>query len=324
LGFGRASVCVNTRPLVIAMNTFMRASIRLGLLSTICVGVLLAPTKADALVINPTFGVTGSASPFTQAQRDTINSAIALYQSTFNDPITVNITFNNMTSGLGQSNTNYTQTPYAAVLAALIADSSSADDTAAMAKLASNPFGGTQLYLAPANFKALGLDASGFTGPDSVIGLNAGICFTGHANPVGGSYDLYAVACHEIDEALGTVSGVGFSESVADLYRYDAAGARNFSVSTTTHVFFSINGTTDIVEYNQFGRTGGDWGDWKVNSPAQVQDWQGTAGQVINGPVNELRLLDVVGYTRAPVPEPASMVALGLGVMALVRRRKSK
>jgi len=44
---------------------------------------------------------------------------------------------------------------------------------------------------------------------------------------------------------------------------------------------------------------------------------------VLVSPNNELTLLDVVGYNRAPVPEPASMAALGIGVLALIRRRKN-
>ncbi|MBC8064506.1 MAG: PEP-CTERM sorting domain-containing protein, partial [Chlorobia bacterium] len=36
----------------------------------------------------------------------------------------------------------------------------------------------------------------------------------------------------------------------------------------------------------------------------------------------DVRALDVIGYNRAPVPEPASLAALGLGALALLRRRK--
>jgi len=238
---------------------------------------LLLATSAQALTINPTFGATVGASAFTQAQKDTITSVITLYQSTFNDNMTVNITFNNMNTGLGQSQTTFGQIDYASFHTALIADATTANDATALTKLAASPFTGANIVASEANFKALGFDTSGLgTGPDSVIGLNAGICFTGHANPVGGQYDLFGVACHELDEALGTVSGVGGNALAADLYRYDATGARTLSSSTGIHTFFSIDGVNNIVEYNQFGRTGGDWGDWKINSPAQVQDFQGT------------------------------------------------
>lgn len=306
--------------------TVFRSPFRFLAVSAIASGGMLAATPAQALVINPIFGTTGGAPAFTQAQKDTINSVIAQYQTTFTDNMTVNIKFNNMNSGLGQSQTQFGLVDYASFHSALMADALSANDTAAMAKLASTPYTQQDIYASEANFKALGFDTSAFgNSADSVIGLNAGLCFTGHSSPISGKYDLYAVTCHELDEALGTVSNAGDTTALAaDLYRFDANGNRTLSTSTGIHVFFSIDGTSHIVEYNQFGRTGGDWGDWRVNNPAQVQDWQGTSGQIISPGESEFSLLDVVGYDRAPVPEPASMVVLSAGVLALIRKRKSK
>jgi len=184
--------------------------------------------------------------------------------------------------------------------------------------------GTTQIALSEANAKALGFDTSSFSGDDGVIGLNTSICFTDHNSPVAGKYDLFAVAAHELDEVLGTVSGVGGSTLwSADLYRYNGSGARSFTTDTGQRAYFSIDGTNLLDEYNQFGRTTGDWGDWKRHSPPQVQDWQGTTGMKIDPDV-EFRLLDVVGYDRVITPEPASMAVLGLGVFALIRRRAKK
>lgn len=274
---------------------------------------------AHAMVINPTYDATilGNA-----AIKNTLDSVIAFYDSTFTDNITVDITFNSMATGLGNSSSAIGVTSYGAIHNALIADATTADDAAALAQITASPYSEGNMVATKANFRALGISVAGFSSPDCTIGLNTSACFYGHANPVAGKYDLYAVACHEVDEALGSGSGVGGNTpAVADVFRYDAAGGRTFSTNTGIHTFFSINGSTPVVEYNQFGRTIGDWGDWKLNSPAQVQDFQGTPG-VVTSPLNELRLLDVIGYNRAPVPEPATMAVLGLGLAAMIRRRR--
>jgi hypothetical protein len=281
---------------------------------------IIGATTANALTIIPTYDATILANT---AAKNTLDSVIAFYHATFTDPITVDITFNSMGSGLGNSSSAIGVTSYGAIHNALIADATSADDAAALAQITSSPYSEGNMLGTKANFRALGFNVDNFASPDCTIGLNVGACFYGHANPIAGKYDLYAVACHEVDEALGTGSGIGGgTPAIADIFRYTAAGGRTFSTNTGIHTFFSIDGTTQIVEYNQFGRTVGDWGDWKLNVPAQVQDFQGTPGVVIS-PLNELRLLDVAGYDRSPVPEPATIALMGIGFAAMIRRRKN-
>lgn len=285
-------------------------------------GLVFVPA-APALVINPTYdaGIANNA-----AIKSTLDSVVAFYNTAFTDNITIDINFETITTSgiLGHSSAAVGVTSYGAIHNALIADQTSADDIAAMAQIAASPYSEGNMFATKANFRALGLDVSNFASPDGTVGLNTAACFYGHANPVGNKYDLFSIACHEIDEVLGTGSGIGGNTpSVADVYRYTDTGARTFSTSTLIHTFFAIDGIHGIAEYNQFGRSAGDWGDWKLNTPAQVQDFQGTPGVVID-PNNELRLLDVIGYNRAPVPEPASIATLSAGFAAMMVRRKRR
>ena len=83
------------------------------LVSVFLTGLIMAfapPKSAYTLSIIPTFNANLSAGAVT-----VVNNAIAFYQSTFLDPITVNIEFHNMPSGLGQSLTFFTIQSYAIV-----------------------------------------------------------------------------------------------------------------------------------------------------------------------------------------------------------------
>src|SRR5690349_19801102 len=73
---------------------------RLGRILAVSVVGALGATPAFALNIVPTFGA-GFGN--VQAQND-VKAAIALYNATFNDPITVNFTFVSSGSGLGSNN----------------------------------------------------------------------------------------------------------------------------------------------------------------------------------------------------------------------------
>jgi hypothetical protein len=132
-------------------------------------------------------------------------------------------------------------------------------------------------------------------------------------------YDLQAVVEHEIDEVLGMGSGLNLPANFPryarpqDLFRYNNSGGRSFDTSGSVSSFFSIDGTTLLVQFNQNGSA--DYGDWITNVPALVQDAFATPG---SHPVLgvELRNLDVIGYDSV-VPEPASSMLLGIGLVAL-------
>jgi hypothetical protein len=315
-------------------------SVRFLTASAIGAAVVFGATPAHALVIQATYGTQGNGSPaaFTADQKATLDSVIALYQNTFSDAVTVKINVNNQTTGLGQSSTPGVFTDYATFTGALTADKTTANDNTALAQLTALPGSGNVAFTT-ANARALGFTGAAVNPTaDGTIGLNGASCFTRSQGPQAGLVDLFGVFAHELDEVLGTSSGLAYNNSgtptaftqmSADLYRYGltAGGAmtaaRSYNLSATARAGFSIDGTNMLEEYNNTAN-GGDYGDWVRHTPAQVQDWQGTANVLVNPGNGEFTLLDVVGWDRTAAPEPSTLLALGLGAVVLLRRRRAK
>ena len=319
--------------------------------------VALRVTATRALTINPSFDTTITTNSNATYFESQINSAISAIDSYIANPVTINITFQGVTTGLGSNLvSNGANVSYSAYLSALkTRQTLSAADTSALASLPSNfPVPGDT----PANPNA----QIGLTGP---LALALGLA----QNPSGGTvyanlgsmilpqyspaqnayrYSMQSVVAHEIDEILG-IGGdgsnlndisYGFSGTLTDsevgpldLFRYSADGVRSFTTASTATAYFSINGgKTNLVNFNQ--NSNGDYGDWTGTS--QVQNWSGTPGQVLNLGANEMTALDVVGWnltaagtaleTGQPVPETATLPILS-GALALIllprRQRRS-
>ena len=306
---------------------------------------LLPATPANAsFIIVPTWATNITSDANAATIEATINAAIAIYQSKITDNVTVNITFQETSSGLGSSSTNVYGIGYSSYINALFSHSNGVDDTAALLTLnrsaTVDPVDSqSSIFLKGPLARALGVGtfSANHATMDGTISLNTSqmnLSRTGMQDAA--HYDLQSVVSHEIDEVLGLGSSLGQSLSYSmpeDLFRYastsggtcSGVSGRSYTTSTSAKSCFSINGSTSLVQFNNTGS--GDYGDWltPVNSAnARVQDANGTAGTQPNLSV-EWRALDVIGYTLAATatPEPATwLVGLPLLVAGLVSRSR--
>jgi len=293
----------------------------------LAVTAFFIPAPVQALVINATYdeGSLGSAAVAV------INTAIAFYDSTFSNAITVNIDFHNMTSGLGSSLTPEYAVSYASYKQQLTLDATSANDKTALSSLpASVPSGGIAIKTATADALGYGIAGSTFTmastgsfctgtNLDGCVGLNLSQTTVG-----GGSYSLLATVEHEIDEVLGLGSSLEGNGTILgqpsfpaglmspeDLFRYSAPGVSSFALNNGISssncagaplAYFSINkGITNLDTFNNC-KNGADYGDWSTSAAAQVQSAYGTPGATPSLTVSsaEVTALDVIGYTLTP------------------------
>ncbi|HLK69200.1 MAG TPA: NF038122 family metalloprotease [Bryobacteraceae bacterium] len=296
-------------------------------------GVLLcAPSAKANIVIVPTFdsSITGDANAL--LIETTINQALNFYETNITTPITVHITYAEMGSGLGQSDTFFDTVSYSQYLSALQAHSSgNAVDTSALGTLPAGPNdpvdGTTNVDVTTANLRALGFSASAAT--DSTISVNTAI--TNYAGKPfnGGFYSLLAVIEHETDEALGLGSNLDTGSNTGsirpeDLFRYSAPGTRSYTIDSGATSYFSVDGgVTNLAGFNQTGPPGGaDYGDWASSGTPRVQDAFGTPGAFpVFGP--EQAALDAIGYNFASLdtPEPSSWLLMLGGIGFFARRR---
>jgi hypothetical protein len=285
------------------------------LLARLVIFILVGAASARGnLVINATFDSTITRDPNAAVIESTINSVIALYEASFSDPITVNIAFQEMAGGLAASSTAYgTGVPYATFYTSLAAAATTAMDADALAHLpagANNPANGsTTMELTVPNGRALG-----FTGPiwdpvpgqpDGTVSLNTSFMNLTRTSIDPSKYDLFAATAHEINEVLGLSSALdGLANGdptptgdvdVMDLFRYDPSGNRSFNTSSSSQAYFSLDGTAQLVRFNQDAT--GDFHDWYSpgGQTPRVQDAFGTPGATPNLTV-ELIGLDVIGY----------------------------
>jgi len=302
------------------------------------------PAGASNVTIVPTFDGSITSLSDAAAIESTINTAIRAYEGLFSNPVTIDIDFTNMTSGLGENTSTIWESSYSSFYSAYTSNASSNYNPAATTALSSgvvtanggnNPVtGSANIWMKQADYKALGFSCGGFCSSyDGTVMLNTSITTIGNGTTTG-PYSLLATVEHEIDEVLGlgsalnsTFQSVGFAE---DLFRYSStAGVRSYTTNSSALAYFSINGTTQIAQFDN-QNDGGDWGDWQSNPlppgvNPQVQDAFATPGSTPTLGPSEIQALEAVGWDLA-TPEPPTFALVGAALVGIGywRRRRSR
>jgi len=305
-------------------------------ITTLTIGLSTVPVlseQARAATFNLVFdGSTASAPAGFFAA---FNQEIQYFETIFNDPITINlhVGWGDINGGplspgnVGQSLTNQVAVPYTTLKGALVADAKSAADTAAVASLpAIDPTPGKNFAMSTAEAKALGLLPGMAAATDGWVGFNKNVsyAFDPTSRSVAGAYDFFGVADHEITEVMGRYgfgqNGSGSRDSPIDLFRFAGAGVRDWTPAFAGAAnYFSIDG--GLTSINTFNTACcGDLSDWAGNTidPFNAFLTLGRAELITQGDLVEM---DVLGYDRATVPEPATLALLITGLSALRVRR---
>ncbi len=282
---------------------------QLLLVVLVWIGFLFDPIGqvAQALTFNLSFDASTNNAPagFSTA----FNRAISFYETTFDDPITINLDVGwgevagqNITPGfLGESSAiqpGFFQ--FAGVKSALISDAKSAADLISIANMpATDPTNGTTFKLSRANSRALGFMPGNGAGLDGSVGFDSTAAFTFDPNnrAVAGKVDFIGIAEHEISEVMGRF-GLGQNGapsgrySPLDFFRYSSPGT--LDLMPENGAYFAINGGTTVI--NTFNGTGGgDLSDWAGPTPDSYNAFV-NAGVELSISAGDITEMDVIGY----------------------------
>jgi hypothetical protein len=289
------------------------------LLTGVASSVLTIP--AEALTISPTF--TGLVS---SSARTAFNFAAGEYQSLFTDPVTVNITVQTGTTGLGSSSTPLLGAlTYAQMRTALLNDyaaNPSAARTIASGpggsiNTTTDPTGGGSFFFARADGKALGLIASDATN-DGTFTYNRTLAYTFNpANRGSGGFDFIGVAEHEISEIMGRISCLGTQCGSGnflpyELFRYQGPGTRGITSNGAGNFFSINNGTTNLKNYNNAALNGGDAQDWDTSDPTDPYNFSTGPNQAHMISAVDVEAMNVIGWDTVV---PAPPIGRGLPVL---------
>lgn len=240
----------------------------------------------------------------TEAYRGAILAAEHEFQSRFTDSVKVVMSFDlaAMSPAFSASNTySVVHVDYATLVSALAARATTADDHFAVAGLPlRDPSHGLGFDLSAPQARILGLAQQTFSIDDAVVlNANSGFNF---------GRDAVAAIEHEMSEGvfgrLASLGQGGHAWASMDLFRFDAAGVRDFTGGADGVVTYFGLDTTHVSGFqfhnaiNSAGVNDGfDLGDWDHT----VGDAFGPGGAGIEGAMSatDLQTLDVIGWTPA-------------------------
>jgi hypothetical protein len=292
--------------------------------------IAITTEPSTGLTIHPTFDGSITGNPNAAAIQAMINSTIAIYESLFSDPITIQIRFRYATTApdgsrlpqglVSQSDIGLYVIPWNTYISALRADAATNNDNVATASLPGSALS-TNMRPGSANGRAVGLNtppamfADGTVGDgglyDGIVTLNSSTPFQ-FSRPVNeNNFDAQRVTEHEVDEVIGLGSRIGHNSNdlrPQDLFSWSSAGHRNITASGTR--YFSINsGMTNIVDFNQ--DPDGDFGDWLSGPCPQAHPYPQNAFSCL-GQSSDIAAtspeginLDVIGYDLTQTTQPS-------------------
>ncbi|MDB5174015.1 MAG: hypothetical protein JWN51_2788 [Phycisphaerales bacterium] len=288
-------------------------------------------TARGTIVFNNTFdpSVTGL-SNFNSQVKPAFLYAEQQFSNLFSNNITINMDLaaTPNSSVFGQSNYYLQGVSFTALKAALTSHRTTAADNSAVASIGLDPTNGGVFWLNLAEAKALGLRPANdsFNDGTFTFGTTESYTFDPTKRSVPGKYDFIGLAEHEISEVMGRVQGLNLNSFFVpyDLFRYKGTGVRSLGASDGSSVYFSIDGgMTHLKSFNAGSVGGSDFQDWASGTNDAFNAFS-SSGVVNDITTVDKTAMDVIGYTLAPAPEPASLAACAAALAAglLARRRR--
>jgi len=214
------------------------------------------------------------------------------------------------------------------------------------------------MSISQANYHALGGADPEFTGSDGSITFSSD--FSWDFDPSdgidSGKYDFVGVAAHEIGHALGFISDVDYIDSVLetgeisdsvrptpiDLFRFEKDDVLDAEFDFTTSARDMTPGGDDVFYFGDgfaelstgiFAGDGRQASHWKDNLELGLMDPTASFGEMLSLSINDFIAMDLIGWevdwqaaneyiAGQSVPEPASVLLLAIGAIAVIRKRK--